>query len=148
MTAPEERDPSGGMRAPDPLVGTPERDSAQEVLEEHLIAKRLDPAEYGRRVEAAQLARTQSELMRLFADLPVPHPTLPAVAATPSEPPDEEPPPIFFVGCLTLVLGLSVAVVLGLVYGTWWALAVPVAATVVMAYVEHLRDAGRARDRS
>jgi hypothetical protein len=33
-----------------------------------------------------------------------------------------------------------VAVVLGFVYGTWWALAVPVAVTVAMAYVEHVRS--------
>jgi hypothetical protein len=53
-----------------------------------------------------------------------------------------EVPPMpmsFFAGCLTLGLGLPVAVVLGFVYGMWWALAVPVAVTVVMAYVEHLR---------
>lgn len=34
---------------------------------------------------------------------------------------------------------VPVAVVLGLVYGVWWTLAVPVAVTVAMAYVEHLR---------
>jgi hypothetical protein len=41
------------------------------------------------------------------------------------------------------VLGLPVAVVLGFAYGIWWTLAVPVAATVGMAYIEHLRTAGR-----
>lgn len=123
---------------PDPLIGTPERDSAQEALEAHLVAKRLDPAGYGRRVEASQLAQTQSELRRIFADLPLPHPELPATVAAPVEA-DEEPPAIFFAGCLTLALGLPVAVVLGFAYGAWWTLAVPVTATVAMAYVEHLR---------
>jgi hypothetical protein len=140
MTGPDS-DPGGSPPAPDPLIGIPERNSAEEALETHLIEKRLDPGEYGRRVEAAQLARTQSELMRLFSDLPVPHPTLPASAEPPAEAEDEPPPAIFFAGCLTLALGLPVAVVLGFVYGTWWTLAVPVAATAAMAYVEHLRTA-------
>jgi hypothetical protein len=140
MTGPDS-DPGGSPPAPDPLIGTPERNSAQEALEAHLIEKRLDPGEYGRRVEAAQLARTQSELLRLFSDLPVPHPTLPAGAEPPVEAEDDPPPAIFFAGCLTLALGLPVAVVLGFVYGTWWTLAVPVVVTVAMAYVEHLRTA-------
>ena len=122
----------------DLLIGTPERASAQESLEAHLVAKRLDPAEYGRRVEASQVAQTRSELMRIFADLPLPHPELPATTAPPVEA-DEEPPAVFLAGCLTLALGLPVAVVLGFAYGAWWTLAVPVAATVAMAYVEHLR---------
>jgi hypothetical protein len=131
--------PGDGTRAPDPLIGTPERNSAQEALEAHLIEKRLDPAEYERRREASELARTQSELSRLFADLPVPHPTLPPTTEPPAEPDEPAPPPLFFAGCLTLGLGLPVAVVLGFAYGSWWALAVPVAATVAATYVEHLR---------
>lgn len=137
--------PTGSPPAPDPLIGTPERHSAQAALEEHLIAKRLDPPEYERRCEAARHAPTQSALLRLFADLPVPHPTLPPTAVPPVEPDEPAPPPIFFAGCLTLALGLPVAVVLGFAYGVWWALAVPVTATVAMAYVEHLRTTGRER---
>jgi hypothetical protein len=133
----------GSPPAPDPLIGAPERSSAREALEAHLIAQRLDPGEYERRDEAAQLARTQSELRELFADLPVPHPELPAAAAAPAAPEDEMPPLSFLAGCLTLALGLPVAVVLGFVYGTWWALAVPVALTVTMMYAEHLRAARR-----
>jgi hypothetical protein len=45
--------PIDGTSAPDLLVGTPERRSAQEVLDVHLVEKRLEPAEYERRVEAA-----------------------------------------------------------------------------------------------
>lgn len=131
---------SGDGVLSDPLVGTPERNSAQEALEAHMIAKRLEPGEYERRVETSRLARTQSELMLLFADLPVPHPKLPPAVEPPAEPVEEDAPLVFFAGCLMLVLGLPVAVVLGFVYGTWWALAVPVAVTVAMAYVEHLRS--------
>jgi hypothetical protein len=139
VTVPGDSKPEDDPSTPDPLVGTPERNSAQEALEAHMIAKRLDPGEYERRVEASRLARTQSELMRLFADLPVPHPVLPPVVTPPAEPELEDAPMVFFAGCLTLVLGLPVAVVLGFAYGLWWTLAVPVAVTVAMAYVEHLR---------
>jgi Domain of unknown function (DUF1707) len=122
-------------------VGTPERASAEDALETHLVAKRLDTADYERRVAACRTAQTRSELMKIFADLPVPHPELPA-AVTPVVEEVHEGPPMpmsFFAGCMTLGLGFPVAVVLGFVYGVWWALAVPVAVTVVMAYVEHLR---------
>lgn len=131
---PDDRSP-----APDRLIGTPERASAHQALEEHLVEKRFDPAEYERRLEATNLARTQSELLRVFADLPVPHPELPPAVAPPVVADDDEPPPVFFAGCLTLGLGLPVAVVLGFAYGIWWALAVPVAVTVAMTYIEHLR---------
>ncbi|MFF5081169.1 DUF1707 domain-containing protein [Actinoplanes sp. NPDC000266] len=123
--------------APDLLIGTPERDSAQEALEEHLAEKRLDRAEYERRAEAARQARTRSELSRIFADLPLPHPELPPASPDPGE--DDTPPPLFLAGCLTLALGIPLAVVLGFAYGMWWLLAVPVVLTVAMTYVEHLR---------
>lgn len=122
-------------------IGAPERASAEDALETHLVAKRLDAADYERRVAACRTAHTRSELMKVFADLPVPHPELPPAVMPVVEEVNEGPPmPMsFFAGCLTLGLGLPVAVVLGIVYGMWWTLAVPVAATVVMAYVEHLR---------
>ncbi|MFG1988529.1 DUF1707 domain-containing protein [Actinoplanes sp. NPDC048988] len=130
---PHEPEPS-----PDLLIGEPERDSAQEALEEHLAEKRLPSPEYERRVAAVQRARTRSELALIFADLPLPHPELPPSA--PPDPDEDNPPPIFLVGVLTLALGLPVAVVLGFAYGLWWTLALPVVATVAMAYVEHLRS--------
>jgi hypothetical protein len=138
-------DPQGDTHdSADLRIGTPERQVAIEALEVHLIDKRLDSAEYERRVEGCELARTRAELLRIFDDLPAPHPQLPSAAAPPSESDDDgNIPPVAVAGCLSLGLGLPVAVVLGFVYGTWWALAVPVAATVAMSYVEHLR--GRAR---
>lgn len=130
---------SAGLR-----IGTPERQTAEDALEAHLVAKRLDSAEYSRRVEACQSARTWAELVRIFDDLPLPHPELPSATAPPTADEGDDMPPAAVAGCLSLGLGLPVAVVLGLVYGTWWALAVPVAVTVVMGYVEQLRARPRA----
>ena len=143
VTGSGDADPVEYQPPPDTLIGAPERESAQEALDEHLIAQRIDPPEHERRVEAVQQARTRSELLLVFADLPVPHPELPPTAPPPAQPEEDTPPPVFLAGCLLLALGLPVAVVLGFAYGTWWALAVPVAVTVAMAYIEHLRVARR-----
>jgi hypothetical protein len=124
-------------------IGTPERQRALEALEAHMTARRLDPTEYQRRSEACDRASNQAELLRIFADLPAPHPQLPlpvVQAASPAEGDSAPPmPSSFYAGCLTLGLGLPIAVVLGFVYDVWWVLAVPVAVPVVMAYVEQLR---------
>jgi hypothetical protein len=126
-------------------IGNPERQMAIEALETHLTAKRLNSAEYEQRVESCELARTQAELLRVFYDLPMPHPQLPSAAAPSAELEDgDNIPPVAVAGCLTLGLGVPVAVVLGIVYGTWWALAVPVAVTVAMSYVALIR--ARPRD--
>ncbi|WBB68269.1 DUF1707 domain-containing protein [Micromonospora sp. WMMD812] len=128
--------------SPELRIGTPERRAAEDALEIHLSEKRLDSDEFDRRVEACEQASNQAELLRIFADLPTPHPEMPSSAASPAEF-EGDVPPIAVAGCLTLGLGLPVAIVLGWVYGTWWALAVPVAATVAMAYIEHLRKPPR-----
>ncbi|GIF13639.1 DUF1707 SHOCT-like domain-containing protein [Actinoplanes teichomyceticus] len=125
------------------LIGTPERQRALEALETHMTARRLNTSEYERRAEACDRARTQSELLRIFADLPAPHPQLPPPVVQAVNPADSDSappmPPTVLAGCLTLGLGLPVAIVLGYVYESWWVLAVPVAVPVVMAYVEQLR---------
>lgn len=130
---------------PEVRIGTPERRAAEAALEVHLRDKRLDPDEFERRLAACQRAGNQSELLWIFVDLPAPHPELSATSAPATES-DEDIPPGALAGCLTLGLGLPVAIVCGFVYGTWWALAVPVAVTVAMAYVEHLRQPARGRD--
>lgn len=124
--------------SPELRIGTPERRAAEEALEVHLSEKRLNSDEFDRRIEACEQASNQAELLRIFADLPAPHPEMPS-SAVPSTELDDDVPPVAVAGCLALGLGLPVAVVLGWVYGTWWALAVPVTATVAMAYIEHLR---------
>ncbi|MEV4481454.1 DUF1707 domain-containing protein [Micromonospora coxensis] len=133
---------------PEVRIGTPERRAAEAALEVHLSERRLDSDEFERRVAACEQASTQAELLRVFADLPAPHPAMPSAVVRPTEPEDDDIPPVAVAGCLALGLGLPVAIVLGWVYGTWWALAVPVVATVVMAYVEHLRTTPRRPDGS
>jgi hypothetical protein len=123
---------------PEVRIGTPERQAAEDALETHLHEHRLDATEFALRVEACQRARNRGELLRVFADLPVPHPELPPLTPTPPEP-DGDPPPAALAGCLTLGLGLPVAAVLGFVHGTWWTLAVPVAVSMAMTYVEQFR---------
>jgi len=51
-------------------IGTAEREQAARLLGEHLAAGRLELAEFEERVTAAYAARTESELRRLFRDLP------------------------------------------------------------------------------
>jgi hypothetical protein len=135
-------DPGGAAEL---RIGTPERQAAVEALDAHLVARRLDTAEYERRSEACDRARTQAELLRIFADLPAPHPQLPPPVgqdAGQAAGAEENGPPFTpgtFTGCVTLGLGLPIAVILGFAYGDWWVLAVPVIASALMAYVEHLR---------
>ncbi len=64
------------MTGPDPQIriGYAERSAAQEALDQHLSAGRLDPHEYADRFAAAEVARTQAELDVLFTDLPDPRP--------------------------------------------------------------------------
>jgi hypothetical protein len=124
-------------------IGTPERQVALEALAAHMTARRIDTTEYERRAEACDRVRTQAELLRIFADLPAPHPQLPPPAVQVAARADDDGtpamPPSVVAGCLTLGLGLPVAVVLGFVYDAWWVLAVPVTVPMVMAYVEQLR---------
>lgn len=125
-------------------VGQPERAAAREALDEHVDAERLTPAEFDQRWAVCQEARTQAELLRAFADLPAPHPDLPQ-RPVPSPDTDEDMPLIAGVICLALLLGLPVTIVLGFVYGAWWALAVPVSVSVVLVYIEHLLTRGQDR---
>jgi hypothetical protein len=123
--------------AADLRIGEPERAAARAALEEHVDAERLDEAEFHQRSAACDTARTRSELRQLFADLPAPHPDLSGGPA-PSTAADEDVSLLGWTVGLALLLGLPVAVVLGVVYGAWWSLAVPVGLSVVMLYAEHL----------
>jgi DUF1707 SHOCT-like domain len=58
-------------------IGATERDAAQQALQQHLNAGRLQVEEYAERSAAASAAVTASELAVLFTDLPRPHPKLP-----------------------------------------------------------------------
>jgi hypothetical protein len=129
-------------------VGTPEVDAAEEALAEHVAQKRIDSAEYERRMELAKASTTQGELLRVFADLPEPHPDLPGLPPPlplrKGEDPDDVP--LYGVACIVaMVLGEPVAIVLGVVYGWWWALAVPVAFCVLVVTVIAIYEGLRRR---
>lgn len=73
-------------------VGDSERYAAVDALGEHYVAGRLDAEEHQQRCGQALQARTGADLMRLFADLPLPHPDLlPAVASSPRPTPSARP---------------------------------------------------------
>lgn len=122
---------------PELKIGTPEREAARQALDEHHAADRLDDAEYEQRWATCQTAATQAELRQVFVDLPAPHPELPGPPGLSADT-DEDMPPLAAAVCLALLLGLPVTVVLGFVYGVWWSLAVPVALSVALVYVDHL----------
>ena len=122
-------------------IGTPEREAARTVLDEHLEAERLTEAEYEERSAACDLARTESELLRVFADLPPPHPDLRPLTPPPND--DEDPSVLGWTIGIALGFGLPVAVVMGVAYGAWWSLAVPVAVSVLLLYAEHLLTRGK-----
>ena len=81
-----------------------------------------------------QLSLEEFESLSTF---PLPHPDL-----RPQNPPadagDEDVTALGWTIGIALGFGLPVAVVLGIIYGAWWSLAVPVAVSVVLLYAEHL----------
>jgi len=58
-------------------IGDVERDSAIGALGDHFAAGRIDQDEFGSRTDAALAAKTRSDLVRLFSDLPQPAPFRP-----------------------------------------------------------------------
>lgn len=116
-------------------VGTPEFATAEATLREHLAEDRIDAAEFERRVAAVKEARTQGQLLRVFADLPEPHPDLPGVPPPLllRKGPDPDDLPLYGVACmLAVLLGEPVAIVLAIIYDNWWLIAVPVAFCVLL----------------
>jgi hypothetical protein len=72
------------QRQPRPQrIGDAERDSAAELLREHMAQGRLTAEEFDERVDAALKAKVASDLDPLFTDLPGPRPGQ-AVATTPA----------------------------------------------------------------
>jgi hypothetical protein len=63
-------------------IGDAERDSAAELLREHMAQGRLSAEEFDERIDAALKARVASDLDPLFSDLPGPRPGQ-GVATTP-----------------------------------------------------------------
>ena len=134
----------------DVRVGDRERESAQAALAEHLTAGRLDLDEYTQRVDRCLAARTRRELLALFDDLPEPLPDLPAITVGAIASDITKPSPTSALEdvatdtsdsmavalAVTILLGIPITVVLGLAYGAWWTLSIPVAVAVLLAIAE------------
>lgn len=140
MEVPETLVPDLNLDPVDIRIGLPERAAAQEALSAHREARRIDNEEYERRWRACERAGTRVELLRVFADLPAPHPKLPAVPGVPNQSDDDVPVYLMIALGLALLLGLPVGVVVGAAHGAWWALAVPVVFSVAVLTIEHVRS--------
>jgi hypothetical protein len=121
----------GGWR-----VSDSDREAAVEALGEHYATGRLDKLEYDERSARAWSARTNLELIPLFADLPassVPAVIAPRVPAAPSSrvrAPHEQwrsrrrgrfvPLPLIVVGIVAMVIGLHAPWLLFLGVGALW----------------------------
>lgn len=68
-------------------IGDAERDSATELLREHMAQGRLSADEFDERIEAALKARVASDLDPLFSDLPGPRPGQTVATTQPYETP-------------------------------------------------------------
>lgn len=82
---------SQSQPGPPQRVGDAERDRAAELLREHHAQGRLDASEFDERISAALSAKWQSDLDRLFFDLPGPGPgTAGSVVPTPQQHPAQQ----------------------------------------------------------
>jgi len=130
----------GGYAHRDLRVSDAERAEVADRLSKHYSDGRLDQAEFDERVDQAMKAKTQSDLIGLFDDLPDPEEPEPArsqrptnVAPRRSGRPRRRHPVLFFVLAVVAFLALSQALVelyvpwlligvlavLWLVYGPW-----------------------------
>ena len=75
---------SGEESSPPLRIGNAERSAAMKALDEHLAAGRLGVEEYADRSAAAANALVAADIMKLFTDLPQPHPQLSGTAAAAS----------------------------------------------------------------
>ncbi|QUQ70883.1 hypothetical protein JJ691_86660 [Kutzneria sp. CA-103260] len=133
-------------------IGDTEREQALAALGEHMSAGRLNIDEYGERSAKVTAARTHSELMELFTDLPAPKP-----GAAPKPQPAAAPqPPATVPGApvekrsnaprisMAAVAAASwpVAIGIGLITRQWEVIAVP----VLLSWFMGALFGGRRRD--
>ncbi len=114
-------------------IGAAERDEAVEALRTHLEAGRLTPEEYEDRSVSASGARTEGDLVPLFADLPDPRPA-PVAARTVSARATGAGLPALSDGARERIMAVIplVALVMFFVTRTWlWFLAIPIAAALL-----------------
>ncbi|GHF22636.1 hypothetical protein GCM10017786_65840 [Amycolatopsis deserti] len=113
---------------PELRLSDAERTQALDALSEHVRTGRLDIDEFGRRSAQAAAARTRSDLVPLFADLPEPRPR---VLDRPA--PSRAPARKAGLGLLPLLVIAAVAVFV-LTRGMWLVFLVPVAVAVVLTW--------------
>ncbi|GAB2591001.1 DUF1707 SHOCT-like domain-containing protein [Microlunatus antarcticus] len=150
-------------------IGDAERDSAAELLREHMAQGRLSPEEFDERIGAALQAKVASDLDPLFTDLPGPRPGQ-TVATTPSyeTPPWQRPatpaptdlptpavlPPRTggaealrgLTGALWIVIPLAITFIPQLGWPSfWWLIFIPTMISMVLGKSESDRDRERKR---
>lgn len=90
-------------------IGDSDRETAINLLAEHMSAGRLDIAEYDERCAKAAASRVHADLAALFTDLPSPAPAAPAPATSPAPAQRSGGLPMAALGVL-LVAALAAAV--------------------------------------
>lgn len=111
-----------------PRIGDAERDEAVALLQEHMTAGRLDSTEFNDRLGIALQARTQHELLPLFADLPgrrpgdpvpPPAPVLPVSNAADVERRQQ-------IGAVVMGSLWPIALILCFATSSWWIMLIPI----------------------
>ena len=108
-----------------------ERDEAMEALSEHVRTGRLDVDEFGNRSARVSTAKTTSDLVPLFEDLPEPHPGVLRKPERATPRPVSQPPRRFtglvpIAAIIALLLFLTVA-------RTWLVFALPLVVALVLS---------------
>lgn len=144
-------------------IGDAERDSATELLREHLAQGRLTAEEFDERIDAALRAKVAGDLDRLFSDLPGPRPgqtvaTTPGVQAPPwsgssavPAPSAQAPAPLVSTenrvlkGLTAVMWPVTIIVLFATSWDYWWLIFIPVIISGMLGRSESQRDHERKR---
>jgi len=148
-------------------IGDAERDSAAELLREHMAQGRLSAEEFDERIDAALKARVAGDLDPLFSDLPGPRPGQGVATTQPyGTPPWQQPavpapapvpavlPPRSggaealrgITGLLWIVIPLAISFIPGLGWANfWWLIFIPTIISMMVGKNESDRDRERKR---
>ena len=146
-------------------IGDAERDSAAELLREHMAQGRLSAEEFDERIDAALKARVASDLDPLFSDLPGPRPGQGVATTQPYETPPWQqaagsaPTPAVLpprsggaealrgiTGLLWIVIPLAITFIPGLGWANfWWLVFIPTMISMMVGKNESDRDRERKR---
>lgn len=123
--------------SPSPRIGDAERDEAVALLQEHLAAGRLDNTEFNDRLDTALEAKTQGELVPLFADLPGRRPGDPAPAPVPAvrSVGTDELERRKRIGSIVIGSLWPLGIVLGIITQQWWFFVIPIFLTGILGQI-------------